>query len=66
MNIPQNILSLMNCVIIVKQVKTSCLNSQDRKTAGRKFVEVAEIDNNGVPHEVFKWNMSTDTFTTKS
>jgi archaeal flagellar protein FlaI len=62
MNIPQNILSLMNCVIIVKQVKTSSLNSQDRKTAGRKFVSVAEIDSNGTPHEVFTWNMSTDTF----
>ncbi len=62
MNIPQNILSLMNCVIIVKQVKTSFLNSRDRKKAGRKFVQVAEIDNTGTPHEVFTWNMSSDTF----
>ncbi len=62
MNIPQNILSLMNCVIIVKQVQTTFLGSQGRKTAGRKFVEVAEIDNSGLPHEVFSWNPTTDTF----
>lgn len=62
MNIPRNILSLMNCVIIVKQVKASFIGGQDRKTAGRKFVEVAEIDNTGTPHEVFTWNASTETF----
>lgn len=62
MNIPRNILSLMNCVIIVKQVKASCIGGQNRKTAGRKFVEVAEIDNTGTSHEVFTWNASTDTF----
>ena len=62
MNIPQNILSLMNCVIVVKQVHTSGINIRERKKSSRKFVEVAEIDNNGVPHTVFNWNMSTDTF----
>ena len=62
MNIPQNILSLMNCVIVVKQVKTLSLNPIERKMSSRKFVSVAEIDNNGVTHEVFNWNMSSDTF----
>jgi archaeal flagellar protein FlaI len=62
MNIPQTILSLMNCVIVVKQVKTSNINPQERKMSSRKFVKVAEIDNNGVPHEVFNWNLSSDTF----
>jgi flagellar protein FlaI len=62
MNIPQNILSLMNCVIVVKQVKGSALNPHGQKISGRKFVTVSEIDKNGVPHEVFAWNMSTDTF----
>jgi flagellar protein FlaI len=62
MNIPQNILSLMNCVIVVKQVYTSSVNTRKRKTSARKFVEVSEIDNNGVPHLVFNWNMSSDTF----
>ena len=62
MNIPQNILSLMNCVIVVKQVNTSSIKPQERKISSRKFVKVAEIDNNGSPHEVFNWNMSSDTF----
>ena len=65
MNIPENILSLMNCVIVVKQVVKkggSCLNPHDRKASGRKFVEVSEIDNNGVPHIVFTYNMSNDAF----
>jgi flagellar protein FlaI len=62
MNIPQNILSLMNCVIVVKQVNTSSINSQERKISSRKFVSVDEIDNSGVPHEIFSWNPSSDTF----
>ncbi len=61
MNIPQNILSLMNCVIVVKQVRTSGLN-RGKKMSGRKFVTVSEIDNNGLPGEVFAWNMKSDTF----
>jgi flagellar protein FlaI len=62
MNIPQSILSLMNCVIVVKQVKTLSINTQERKLSSRRFVKIAEIDDNGVPIEVFNWNMSTDTF----
>ncbi|MCW4024039.1 MAG: type II/IV secretion system ATPase subunit [Candidatus Bathyarchaeota archaeon] len=62
MNIPTNILSLMNCVIVVKQVKTSCFNSHHRKMSSRKFTKVTEIDNGGATHEVFTWNMSSDTF----
>ncbi len=62
MNIPQTILSLMNCVIVVKQVRNSGLNLNERKASSRKFVSVDEIDNSGVSHEVFNWNMSSDTF----
>lgn len=62
MNIPQNILSLMNCVIVVKQVKTPNLNSRERKLSSRKFVEVSEIDSGGMPRQVFNWNMSSDSF----
>jgi flagellar protein FlaI len=61
MNIPENILSLMNCIIVVKQVRASCFNG-GKKIAGRKFVSVTEIDNNGQPHEVFGWNISSDSF----
>jgi archaeal flagellar protein FlaI len=62
MNIPQNILSLMNCVIVVKQVNTSSINLLERKKSTRKFVKVSEIDSNGTPHEVFSWTLSSDTF----
>lgn len=65
MNIPQNILSLMNCVIVVKQVKTSGLNPHERKGSSRKFTKVAEIDSGGMAQEVFNWNLSTDTFQSK-
>jgi archaeal flagellar protein FlaI len=61
MNIPQNILSLMNSVIVVKQVKVPGLNTHKR-IGSRKLVSVSEIDNNGIPIEVFEWNMTNDTF----
>ena len=62
MNIPPSILSLMNCVIVVKQVKNSGLNLRDRKASGRKFVKISEIDNAGQSQDVFTWQMSSDTF----
>jgi flagellar protein FlaI len=64
MNIPQNILSLMNCVIVVKQINASnfTLASGERKAASRKFVEISEIDKSGTPIQVFRWNASTDIF----
>jgi flagellar protein FlaI len=62
MNIPQNILSLMNCVIVVKQINTSSMNLHERKKPMRKFVQISEIDSNGAPREVFSWNLSNDTF----
>ena len=62
MNIPQGILPLMNCVIVVKQVKTPTFLGLDKKTSSRKFVRISEIDNNGGIHDVFKWNPSGDYF----
>ena len=62
MNIPQNILSLMSCVIVVKQVRTANINPQKGRVSSRRFVKIAEIDNNGSPHEVFNWNMQSDSF----
>lgn len=63
MNIPQGILPLMNCVIVVKQVKTptflACLG---KKVSSRKFVRISEIDNNGGIVDVFNWNPSGDYF----
>ncbi len=65
MNIPQNILSLMNCVIVVKQVKNTSFNPHERKGSSRKFTKIAEIDSGGMAQEVFNWNLSTDTFQSK-
>ncbi len=65
MNIPSNVLSLMNCVIVVKQISGSCFNPQQRKASGRKFVSVSEIDVSGAANEVFSWNMATDVFQQK-
>ena len=28
----------------------------------RKFVKISEIDNDGNSHDVFTWNLSSDTF----
>jgi flagellar protein FlaI len=64
MNIPQSILSLMNCVIVVKQV-TMGFNPSERKGSSRKFTKIAEIDSNGQSREVFTWNLSSDTFQCK-
>jgi len=62
MNIPQGILSLMNCVIVVKQVKTPSFAALERKVSTRKFVRVSELDNSGGVHDIFSWNPSGDYF----
>lgn len=62
MNIPQGILPLMNCVIVVKQVKTPSFVAVDRKVCTRKFVRISELDQTGVVHDVFAWNPSADSF----
>jgi flagellar protein FlaI len=62
MNIPQGILPLMNCVIVVKQVKTPNYILSDRKISTRKFVRISEINNSGGIIDTFQWNSSTDTF----
>ena len=62
MNIPQGILPLMNCVIVVKQVKTPGFVPSERKISTRKFVQVSEIDSGGAIHDVFSWNLSSDSF----
>jgi flagellar protein FlaI len=62
MNIPQSIISLMNCVIVVKQVKMPSFLSFEGKAATRKFVKISEIDSAGGLHDVFSWNLSGDVF----
>jgi archaeal flagellar protein FlaI len=62
MNIPQGILSLMNCVIVVKQVKTPGFVMSEKKISTRKFVRISEIDSIGAIYDVFTWNPSEDVF----
>jgi flagellar protein FlaI len=62
MNIPQGIIPLMNCVIVVKQVKTPNYAAVDRKVATRKIVRVSEINTSGAIHDVFLWNPALDVF----
>jgi flagellar protein FlaI len=62
MNIPVGILPLMNCVIVVKQVKTPRFVASDRKISTRKFVRISELDAGGMVHDVFSWNPSGDSF----
>ncbi len=62
MNIPEGILPLMNCVIVVKQVKTPNYILSDRKVSTRKFVRISEINNSGTIIDTFNWNSTTDTF----
>ncbi|MBT0160656.1 type II/IV secretion system ATPase subunit [Candidatus Bathyarchaeota archaeon A05DMB-2] len=65
MNIPQGILPLMNCVIVVKQVETPGFIALDKKVSSRKFVRVSEIDSNGAINDVFLWNPSAEAFQQK-
>jgi flagellar protein FlaI len=62
MNIPLGILPLMNCVIVVKQVKSPGFVPLERKVSTRKFVKISEIDSSGAIHTVFEWNLSNDVF----
>jgi archaeal flagellar protein FlaI len=62
MNIPEGILPLMNCIVVVKQVKMPSYVATDRKVSTRKFVRVSEINNSGGINDAFTWNANTDTF----
>jgi flagellar protein FlaI len=62
MNIPQGIIPLMNCVIVVKQVKTPSFTALDKKVSTRKIVRVSEINTTGAIHDVFSWNSAMDVF----
>ncbi len=62
MDIPPDILPLMNCVILVKHVKSPLFVSGERRISNRKFVHIAEVTRGGATVEVSKWNPGTDTF----
>jgi flagellar protein FlaI len=62
MNIPKGIIALMNCVIVVKQVKTPSGSSLENRGSKRKIVRVSEITPNEEIQDVFLWNSAVDTF----
>ncbi len=62
MNIPTSILSLMNCMIIVKRVRPPSFLEASHKFSSRKFLRIAEIKDADAIHNVFRWNPTMDTF----
>lgn len=62
MNIPRGIIPLMNCIIVVKQVKAPSFAPFEKRTSSRKFVRISEINSSGDTHDVFTWNPSVDAF----
>jgi flagellar protein FlaI len=62
MNIHPSIIPLMNCVLVVKQVKTPNFGFLEKKAARRKIVRVSEIDPSGAVRDVFTYIPSTDEF----
>lgn len=62
MNIPSSIISLMDCVIAVKHVRTPVFLEFGRRPSSRKFVSVSEIKNANNFQGVFTWDPSADIF----
>jgi len=62
MNIPSSIISLMNCVIVVKQVKTASFTPLEHRVSSRKFVRMSEMDDSGNIRDVFTWDPAGDVF----
>jgi flagellar protein FlaI len=62
MRIPSSIISLMNCAIVVKHVRSPILLSRDKRLSSRKLIRVAEIKNADSIYNVFTWNPSIDSF----
>ena len=62
MNIPSSIIPLMNCVIVVKQIRGPYFASRERRSSSRRFMQISEIDNAGTIHNIFSWKPSGDTF----
>ena len=62
MNIPASIITLMNCVIVVRHVQTPVFLDSGKKVSSRKFVQVSEIKDANQIVDVFSWNASSDVF----
>lgn len=62
MNIPPSIISLMNCAIVVKHVRTPIFLETGKRLSSRKFISIKEIKSADSINEVFSWNLSSDIF----
>lgn len=62
MNIPSSILSLMNCIVVVKHVRAPIFLEGERRISSRKFVHIAEIKPGGGIQDVSQWIPASDTF----
>lgn len=62
MNIPPPIISLMDCVIVLRHVRTPIFLESGKRLSSRKFIRVAELKDANTLYDVFSWNASTDTF----
>jgi len=62
MNIPHSIITLMNCVIVVRHVQTPAFLESGKKVSTRKFVQVSEIKDASSSVNVFDWNATSDIF----
>jgi flagellar protein FlaI len=63
MSIPASILPLMNCLIVVKHVRSPIFIDGEARVSTRKFVKIAEVRQSGASQEVSSWNPGSDTFT---
>lgn len=62
MNIPSTILSLMNCIVVVKHVRSPIFLEGKRRISSRKFVHIAEIKPGGGIHDIAQWIPASDSF----
>jgi flagellar protein FlaI len=62
MNIPASIVTLMNCVIVVRHVRTPVFLESGKRLSSRKFVQVSEVKDANSTVDVFEWNASSDLF----
>ncbi len=65
MNIPASIITLMNCVIVVRHVQTPAFLESGKKVSSRKFVQVSEVRDANTILNSFEWNASSDIFQEK-
>ena len=63
MNIPPSILSLMNCLIMVKHVRSPSFVKGRLGSSNRKFINISEVRQGGSLNTIVRWAPSSDTFT---